>query len=151
VPYTSASAADDIVEDFGTWANYASNASGSTFEPDTVVIAPKLYSKLTNRRYGDNADKSVWEWMISNNPHIKNVVKARELNDAGGTGIHAMAFFRRGAGAADSSLEIVKPMTTTLLPPHRQAMNTELWLVSAFGGLNQREAGDNLVVYVQGE
>ncbi len=48
-------------------------------------------------------------------------------------------------------LELVKPMGATMLPPDRRALSTEMILVSAYGGLNQREAGDNLVVYVEGE
>jgi len=148
VNWGAATAADDIAADFGVWANYAENESNSTFAPDTLLIAPKLHNQLANRRYGDNADKSLLDWMLSANPHITRVEKVRELNDAGGTDIHAMAFTRNGVGGADSSAEIVKAMTPTLLPPELRALSSEMFLVSGFGGLNQREAGDNLIVYV---
>lgn len=150
VVYTDDTTADDIASDFGTWANYADNESGSTFAPNTLQIAPKLANYLRNRRYGDNADKSLMDWMLSANPHITKVELVRELNDAGGTGIHAMAFCRIGSGPVDSSLELVLPMAPTLLPPDRKALATEMFLVGATGGLNQTEAGDNLVVYVEG-
>jgi len=150
VAYTAASAADDIVEDFGYWANYAENQSASTFQPNTLLIAPKLANALRNRRYGDNADRSMLDWMLAANPHITRVEVVRELNDAGGTNIHAMAFCRAASGS-DSSIELVKPMMPTLLPPEQRALASEMFLVSAFGGLNQREVGDNLVVYVEGE
>jgi hypothetical protein len=150
VAYTAASAADDIADDFGTWANYAENESGSTFQPNTLLIAPKLANALRNRRFADDASKSLLDWMLGANPHIKTVKTVRELNDAGGAGIHAMVFVRSGSNA-DSSVEIVKPMMPTLLPPEQRALASEMFLVSAFGGLNQREVGDNLVVYVEGD
>lgn len=151
VAYVAATSGDDIAADFAVWANYAENESASTFQPDTLLIAPKLENALRNRKYADDASKSVMDWILGANPHIKKVKKVRELNDAGGTNIHAMVFCRGGAGSADSSIELVKPMGATMLPPDRKALATEMILVSAYGGLNQREAGDNLVVYVEGE
>jgi hypothetical protein len=151
VTYVAATSGDDIAADFGVWANYAENESGSTFQPDTLLIAPKLENALRNRKYADDASKSLMDWMLSANPHIKRVKKVRELNDAGGSGIHAMVFTRSSNGGGDAVLEIVKPMMPTLLPPERRTLVSEMILASGFGGLNQREAGDNLVVYVQGE
>jgi len=151
VPYSETTTdADDIAADFGTWANYADNESGGAYQPDTLLIAPKLANYLRNRKYDTNAAKSLLDWMLGANPHIKSVKTVAKLNDAGGAGIHAMAFVRGGAGAADSSCEIVKPLTPTLLTPDQRSLVTEMFLVSGFGGLNQREVGDNLVVYVQG-
>lgn len=150
VAYLDATNEEDIASDFAVWANYADNESGGAFGCDTLQIAPKLASYLRNRPFGDNADKSLMDWMLSANPHITRVELVRELNDAGGPGIHAMAFSRMGAGAGDTSMELVKPMFPTLLPPDRRALASEFFLVSAFGGLNQREVGDNLIVYVEG-
>jgi len=121
VAYTDDSAADDIAADFGTWANYAENESGSAFQPNCLQIAPKLANYLRNRRYGDNADKSLMDWILGANPHITKVETVRELNDAGGSGIHGMAFCRVGSGPVDSSLQLELPMTPTLLPPDRRA------------------------------
>jgi len=151
VDWIAATAADDIVEDFGQWANYAENESGGVFQPDTLLISTKLFNKFSNRRYGDNADKSMMDWMLSANKHIKNVMPIRELNDAGGANIHAMSFTRKGAGAGDASAEMVMAMTPTPLPPERRSLVSEMFLVAGFGGLNHREVGDNLVVYVQSE
>jgi len=151
VSYIAATAADDIVEDFGQWANYAENESGGVFQPDTLLISTKLHNKLKNRRYGDNADKSLFDWMLSANPHLKTILPVRELNDKGGANIHVMAFTRRGTGAADTSAEMIMAMTPTPLPPDRRALVSEMFLVAGFGGLNHREVGDNLVVYIQSE
>lgn len=153
VAYTDASTAADIASDFGYWANYASNVSGSAYKPNTLLIAPKLLTALSNRQYGTTAggaSGNVMDWLLKANKHITKVEECPKLNDAGGSGIHAMAFVRSG-GPADTSCEIIKPMMPTLLPPEARALVTELFLVSGFGGLNQREAGDNLIVYVEGE
>lgn len=139
-------AADDIVADFGDWANYAENESGSTFQPNALLIAPKLANKLRNLRYGDNADKSIMDWMLSANPHITTVIPCRELNDAGGAGVHAMFFYRRG-GAAENTAEVVVPMTPTPLPPETKSLVSDFYTAAGFGGLNFREVGDALLVY----
>lgn len=151
VPYSNDSATDDIAADFAVWANYADNESGSTFQPNTLKIAPKLANYLRNKKYADDASVSLMDWMLSANPHITKVELVRELNDAGGAGIHAMAFSRMGNGPVDSSLELVLALPPTLLPPDSKALATEMYLVAGYGGLNQTEAGDNLVVYVQGD
>ena len=150
VEYVDATDADDIASDFSFWANYAENESGSTFQPDTLQIAPKLFNYLSTRRYGDNADKSLLQWLLDANPHITRVEKVRELNDVLGDGQHAIAFTRNGVGAADASAEIVKSLTPTLLPTETRALSSDMFLVSGFGGLNQREAGDNLIVHITG-
>lgn len=150
VVYSDDTTADDIASDFGDWANYADNESGSTFQPNTLLIAPKLANYLRNRKYSDDASKSLMDWLLGANPHIAKVELVRELNDAGGTGVHAMHFCRLGGGTADSSLELVIPMAPTLLPPDRKALATELYMVGAFGGLNQTSVGDALTVYVEG-
>lgn len=150
VVYGASGSSDDIAADFATWANYADNESGSTFRPNCLMIAPKLANYLRNRKYADDASKSLMDWMLAANPHITSVKLVRELNDAGGAGIHAMSFSRIGTSPTDSSLSLVKPMMATMLPPETRSLGTTMYMVSAFGGLNQTEAGDNLVVYVEG-
>lgn len=151
VAWVNGTDGDDIAEDFGRWANYAENESGSTFQPNTLLIAPKLANWLRNRKYADDASKSLMDWMLGANPHITRVETVRELNDAGGQGIHAMFFGRLGDSRANSSMEIVRSMTPTLLPPDARTLTTELFMASGFGGLNQREVGDALLVFVESD
>lgn len=141
---------DDIASDFAYWANYSYNESGAAFQPDTLLIAPKLATDWRNRKYADDASKSLMDWLLNANPHIKNVREVPKLNDALGSGIHAMSFVRSGSGIADSSCEIVMPMDLTMLPPEQRALVTELFMVAGYGGLNQKSTGDNLTVYIQG-
>lgn len=145
---TSSGDTDDIVTDFGTWANYAENESGGANQPDTCLMATKLMNSLATKPFGDNKDKSVLAWIKDAHPHIKVWKSVPELNDAGGTSIHAMAFIRGGMGPGDSSAEIVKSMSPTLLTPDQRSLVSSFFLASGFGGLNHREAGDNLIVYV---
>lgn len=141
---------DDIAADAAVWLNYNDNVSGSTFMVDTWLIAPKLENYLRNRPFGDNRDKSLMDWILGANPHIKSVERIREFNDAGGAGIHANALTRRGGGLADTSTTLEVPLGATLLPADRQALATRMYMVAGYGGVNQREVGDNLVFYVQG-
>lgn len=141
---------DDIAADFAYWANYTRNVSRSAFQVDTWIIGNKLESFLRNKKYSTDASKSLMDWMLQANPHIKTVEVVPEMDDAGGEGIHAMAFVRRGESPADRSVELVKPMMPTVLPPEAGSLATQLFMVSGYGGLNHREVGDNLVVYVEG-
>ena len=129
------------------WANYAEEQSGSTFQPDTMVIAPKLYNHIANKKFGSGDPETVLERFQKSNPHISRILKARELNDAGpgGDGQHVIEFHRRGAGPADRSAELVQVMGPTILPAERRALSTKTFVVSGFGGLNQHEVGDTLV------
>ena len=150
VPYTAASAVDDIVADFSLWANYAETESNSVYQPNQVAIAPKLAIYLATTGYGTNRDKTLWEFVLQANPHITRVVRSPELNDIGGTGVHGMMFSRIGSGPTDSSIERLTVMPPTLLPPDTRALGSDFYMVGATGGLHQNSAGDNLFVLVEG-
>lgn len=150
VPYNSTSQAASIASDVGYWANYAQNVGKGAFESDTWLIAPELETYLRNRAYSATGDKSIMQWILDANPHLKKVVKVRELSNAQGAGIHAMAFVRSGMSKEDASCEIIKPLTPTILPPQMAALGSEHFIISGFGGLNQKNSGDNVIVYVEG-
>ena len=65
------------------WANYAEEESGSTFQPDTMLISPKLYNFIVNKKFGSGDPETVLERFRKSNPHITRIEKVRELNDAG--------------------------------------------------------------------
>lgn len=150
IAYVAASTATDIAADIAYWANYAHDIGQGAFQSDTWLIAPELDTYLRNRPMSTNSDKSVMTWILDANPSIKKVIRVRELSNAQGAGIHAMAFVRTGMGADDASAEIIKPMSPTVLPPEISALGQLHYLISGFGGLNQKTAGDNVIVYVQG-
>lgn len=150
VSYVAATAPDDVVADFSYWANYAESESGSVYQPNQVAIAPKMRIFLQTTPYGDNRDKTIWDFIMSANPHITRVISSPELNDIGGDGIHGMLFSKVGAGPTDSSIEMLTVMPPTMLPPDQRALGSDFYMVGATGGLHQTSAGDNLFVLVQG-
>jgi hypothetical protein len=147
VLYKNSTSTDDLIEDLARWANYAQVQSSDAFKADTMLISTELRIYLANRPRTTGTDTSTLQWFLNANPHITKVMEVQELNNAGGAGIHGMAFIRRGAGVRDASASIIKPMGITLLPADQRALGTEMYLLSGFGGLNHRKVGDSLVVY----
>jgi hypothetical protein len=148
VVYKNSTSTDDIIEDLARWANYAELESKSAFRADTCLISVKLHVYLSNRPRATGTDTSVWKWFLEANPHITRVIRVRELDDVKGAGVHGMSFIRGGQGISDASATIVKPMGITLLPPDVRTLGTEMLLLSGYGGLNHREVGDSLNVFV---
>lgn len=144
----SATTARDISDALHQWANYAEEESGSTFQPDTMQIAPKLYNFIANYKFGAGDMDTILVQFQKANPHITRILKVREFNDAGPGGSHVIKFHRRGQGAADRSAELIQVMGPTMLTPHQHPLVNTLYMVSGFGGLNQREVGDILRVNV---
>lgn len=148
VTFDSSSSGQQLSRAMSSWANYAEEQSGSTFQPDTMAITPALYNYIANERFASSTDRTVLEHFQVAHPHIRRVVKCRELAGAGPNGEDGIVFMRSGSGPADSSMEKVMPMPTTLLAPEVGALSSCYYLVRATGGVNQREVGDNLVVWV---
>lgn len=152
VPYNADSANADILDDFGFWASYAFRTSGVA-KPDTVVFAIDTYTYLAQTYRSDGSDMTLLEALQKGNPWVKNweMAEGKELDNAGGTDVHAMVFMRRGSGGVlETSCAIVDPMPATLLPPNRHALGADYFMVQALGGLNHTDPDEELVVYVQG-
>lgn len=148
---TTFSATADVAtmsKELSDLANYAEDESGSTFQPDTAVFAPKLFNFLNNKKFGSGDQETLMERFRKSHPHITKIEKARELNDYGGTGVHAVTFHRRGLSAGDSSIELVQTLPTTIIQGERRGLSTRTFLVSGFGGANQTEVGDNLIALI---
>lgn len=151
VDYLPATDAEDILADLYYWADYADNSSGGTFKSDTLLISNKLRNFLTGIIYPDTAGSNVLEMLLRHKDHIKNVIPIRELDDAGGAGVHVMAFVRRGTGSTgDTSTEIVSVMEPIMLPAEQGALSSRIFMLAGYGGLNAQEVGSMVTVYVNG-
>jgi len=146
--FENASDPDDVVKALIDYANYAEEQSGSTFQPNTMVIAPKVFNFIASRRFGSGSDQTILEHFKKACPHITRIVKARELNDAGPASYSGIFFCRSGSGPADSSCELIDVLSPTLLPPQVAGLATCSYMLAGCGGLNQHEVGDNLLVWV---
>ncbi|MEL6347049.1 MAG: major capsid family protein [Myxococcota bacterium] len=144
----SSTTPEQISRALHSWANYAEEESGSTYQPDTMQISPKLLNYIANLKFGMGDRDTVLEQFRKANPHIRNILKVQEFNDAGPGGSQVIKFHRRGSGPADRSAELMQVMGSTPLPPDRTALQSTMYVVAAFGGLNQREVGDILIVNV---
>lgn len=152
VPYTEDSAIADILADFVYWAQWAENQSGGAYKADSVAIGQKLYNYLAGTMLSaTNASNiTLLEMLQKLCPGIKNWKSVSELNAAGGAGVHGMFFYAKGSGEMDRSIELMDAMPATLLTPEKRALGEQTFMVMFFGGANQRSAGDNLFVYVNG-
>jgi hypothetical protein len=152
VPYTSASAVADIIADFVYWAQWADNQSGSAYKPDSVVIGQKLYNYLagTVMALNNSSNVTILEMLKRLCPDIVNWMSAPELNATVASNVHGLFFYAKGTGELDRSVELMDAMPATLLAPEKRALGEQTFMVMFFGGANQRSAGDNLLVHVEG-
>jgi len=146
----STSTAEEISDAMSVWANYASEASGGAFEPNTVLMASKIHNYMANKRFGSGSDRTILEHFKKAHPHIQKVEVVHRFDDIGGSGVHGMLFMRSKDGQGDSSLELVVPMAQTVLPPQVGSLSTDMVIATMFGGVLQTSAGDNLFVLAGG-
>lgn len=142
-------AADTLVAELISLANRASELSSGAYQPDTMVVSQYLLNDFASRRFGNGSDMTVLEHFKKSCPHITKIETCHRFDNVGGDGVHGI-FFCKGKGADGASAELVQPMGTTLLPADTRALNTSLYLVCAFGGVNQNQVGDNLFVLMSG-
>lgn len=141
---------DEISVKLSELSHYASEASNGAFEPNTLLIAPKLYNYIANKRFADGSQGTVLSHFREAHPHIKRIVPIHRFNDIGGSAVHGMLFMRSRDELGDSSIELVVPMGQTVLPPQVGSLATDMFIVTMFGGVLQNSAGDNLFVLVGG-
>lgn len=153
VPYNGDSAIADIIDDFGYWAQWATDQSLGAYAADSVVMAKKLYNYLgrTFLNIGNSSNITILEALKKAHPEIKHWEWAPELNNTLSTGVHGMFFYAKGEGGAyDHSVELIDAMAPTLLAPEVRALGQQSFMIGCFGGANHTSAGDNLIVHVTG-
>ena len=141
---------DEIANKLSELSHYSSEASKGAFEPNTLLIAPKLFNYIANKKFADGSPGTILSHFREAHPHIKNVKPIHRFNDIGGDDVHGMLFMRSRDEQGDSSLELVVPMAQTVLPPQVGSLSTDMFIVTMFGGVLQNSAGDNLFVLVGG-
>jgi hypothetical protein len=145
---TVAATPEVILAQLVSWANYAAQKSSSTYQPDTMGISVSLYNHISST-YISGSDQTILERFEKVARHIKRVIPAQEYDTGFGTD-HAIHLFRGGQPGVegDRSLQLEQVMPITVLAPDVRALGTTTYMVSAFGGLNQRQVGDCLTVAV---
>ena len=151
VPYNGDSAVADILDDFNYWAQYAARVSNATYEPDSVVLSVDTYTYLASTRVSTTDKTKLLEELKAANPHIKHWERAQELDNAFGTSVHGILFYRKGNGGRfDHSIALIESMQPTLLAPDVRGLGTKWYLVGGFGGAHHVGSGHNLVVRITG-
>lgn len=77
-------------------ANDIPAATEDIYKPDTLLIPPRAHDFLVTQRLGTNGEgPNVLATFLSDNPHVRNVIRVRELQGADSNGNDCMIAFRR--------------------------------------------------------
>jgi len=131
------------------YANYAEENSRQTFQPNRLLVSPRVYNMLNSTYYQDGSGDNLMKRILDSCDHITSVVKMHELQGTGPGGTDIMMFSRGGAGSSDSSAELMMVMPPSILPPETGGLATTTYMVSGMAGVRQSEVGHNLIVYVE--
>ncbi len=123
--------ADQQVRELHDHANAIPAGTEDIEKPDTMLIPPTQYDLLATTMIGDNQDRSVLRSFLDNNPHIRTVVRVRELAGAGTGGADVVVAFRRDI----SKLRMNVALDLEQFPPERRGMAIKVEYHMRVGGL----------------
>lgn len=70
--------ADEILADFTAFVMFTARITNDVEKPDSAMIASEVYYDLATRRIPDT-DKTVLKFLLENQPYIKKIIPAAEL------------------------------------------------------------------------
>ena len=131
-------------------AAYNADRSFGKFYPTAIALSIRVYHVLTQYDYktGTTAPMSILDRFLQANPRIKEVKIIPELQDVaeyGGDGIDGIFFFRDNDPL---SVEVVVPRMATALPGQWHGTKMVTPMFAAFGGVNMKNIGNNLMLIV---
>jgi hypothetical protein len=127
----AAGTADENLEELHELANDIPATTEDIETPDTLLLAPVSYDRLATQMLGDNRDKSVLEVFLRTSPHIRTVVRVRELAGAGTGGVDVAIAFRRDI----DKMRLVVALDVEQFPPERRGMAISVTYHMRVGGL----------------
>ena len=98
---------------------------------DTLMLPLAQYNHIFATHFSDASDKTIGEWFLGSNPHIKEIVWAEELNGAGAGGTDLMVAYKRDSEKL--SMEI--PSDFKQLPVQMVGLEFKVPTHQRFGGV----------------
>lgn len=144
VAYDGTAAADDVVDDLHSHANWAEDISSEVFSPTKCVTTARTRNYIMNTPRSTTTDTTIGKHFLENNEHISAIQSAWELKGIGPNGEDGMLFYRDDPDSI--MLEAVQPFT--MLPTQRSGWNDLVLAYASFGGAIMGDVGNCILVLV---
>jgi len=121
--------ADQIIEDMNEPVTAMIAATNSTETPDSIILPVDAFTIVSQRRIPD-ADTTILQFFLRNNPWIRNVDHWYRLTGAGVASADRMVTYRRDP----SKMELHIPQEFETFPVQERGLNFEVPTHSRIGG-----------------
>jgi len=98
---------------------------------DTMLMPLQQYNLIFSTHFSAASDKTIGEWFLGSNPHIKEIVPVDELKDAGAAGVAIMVAYKRDR----SKLSMEIPSDYKQLPVQMKGLEFIVPTHMRFGGV----------------
>jgi hypothetical protein len=120
-----------IADKFTKAAGLVVTDSKQTHEADTLLLPTPLYQVMSQKRMSAFGDKSILQYIVQNNPHIKNIEQWYLLDGAGASSKNRCVLYKRSPDV----LEGVRPARFRQLPPQLKGFELVINCFSRCGGV----------------
>lgn len=135
---------DDVLADMHAAKNWPVENSLEVFDPTAVVTSIRVRNVVMQRPRTTNSDMTIGQMWLRDNGSIQTIETAQECMNQGPSGEDAMLFYRPDV----ESVAVVMPQGPTIMPEQRQGFMMRTYIWAAYGGTIMRDAGNNLLNYV---
>lgn len=122
---------DLIIRDITSMFTAVHDVSKGVEVADTMLLPLNQWNLIANTPRLSGSDKSVLDWAMSNNPHMKDLVWVDEMKGSGAGGTDKMVVYRRDADAL--TMEI--PSEFKQLPVQEKGLEYVVPTHHRFGGV----------------
>lgn len=131
-------------------ANLIGEQTNDKFGPSAAAMPIKYvnYFRNTMLDTSNGSNRSILDAFLQDNDYVNSVVKVRECTGAGVGGTDILQFLRPGDS---DSAHCVVPQGLTWMPMERSGFDMDMDAYMLFGGVNQYQPLNNLVVYASYE
>lgn len=114
----------DILKDINQLVSGIAEDTNNAFLPDTLILPVKHFAYIAQTPYSGQSNVTILNYLLSNNPYIKNVDWWVHLKDK------CLVYPR-----SPNALEMYIPLEFEMLPPQASAMNIRIHCHARFGGV----------------
>jgi hypothetical protein len=114
----------EILKDINQLVSGIAEDTNNAFLPDTLILPVKHFAYIAQTPYSGQSNVTILNYLLSNNPYIKNVDWWVHLKDK------CLVYPR-----SPNALEMYIPLEFEMLPPQASAMNIRIHCHARFGGV----------------
>jgi hypothetical protein len=143
--FSSATDADVMLAELHSLANNPAEVSKRVFSPNRMVVSTEIHHIISQKRIGDNADKTVLQFFLETSPYIQSVEASHRLTGVGPGGTDGILVYRDDTMGIRN--ELVQGVTP--LPLQEKGIEFFVYMYASIGGVVMGDIGNNALMWVE--